>query len=166
VRVLEAKSEQKTAVAVKGQPEKMFVGVKAMIFRVRETGEKEIFMLRAKSRALGKDGWRWDIPGGRVDKAEHQTEETLIRELGEEIPGVKNIKMGRILGIELVTRASLSARVALCYYEVLADLSTAEIGDEHYGSEWVSVKQVRKLRNSDGGTPDWLGIFNQQSINY
>lgn len=149
---------------MKNQPEKMYVGIKALLFRGRETGQIEVFMLRAKSSVLGENGWRWDIPGGRIDENETEPAVTLKRELGEEIPGVKDIQVEQILGIELVARASLKSRVALCYYRVKADLSQIKIGDEHLAAEWIAIDEVEKLRNSDGQRPDWLDIF--QKINW
>jgi len=66
--------------------EKVFnIGIKGVIIK-----DNKVLLLRANAATGRKD--IWEMPGGRIDKGETITQ-TLVRELKEEVTGIKNIKM-------------------------------------------------------------------------
>lgn len=78
-----------------------------------------------------KNGF-WELPGGRID-GDESFESTLIRELKEELPGIKNIKVGKLLGAFRVSKDfSNDIGLVLLYFDVNAVLpDTVVISDEH-----------------------------------
>lgn len=102
-----------------------FVGVKGVVAK-----DGKVLLLK---RAGGEDFW--EVPGGRVDGNE-TLQETLIRELQEEIPNIQDISIGNVLDAyrlhkDIVEDVSLT----LVFYEVQAGFKgDPEISEEH--SEW------------------------------
>ncbi len=85
----------------------------------------------------------WDFPGGRIDDDE-DLEQTLIREINEEIPGTENIN---IQAMQAVHRAEKGINddlgLVLIYYLVRAKVpDPVELSHEHTDYLWVSSKEL------------------------
>ena len=112
------------------------VGVKALLRR----GENVLLLVRADPEGL------WDLPGGRVEGSE-SLEEALHRELGEELPGIRNVAIGELVacirvGEDLVRDLGL----LLVFYEIDAELSESpELSDEHSAYRWTTPAEAAEL---------------------
>ena len=120
---------------------KFNVGIKGVI--CREDGS---VLLLKKNQAESF----WEVPGGRVDNTE-SIEETLLRELQEELPGVMDVRIKRILCAHRLPKdIGEDLGLMLIYYEVACKLPVpVQISDEHSEYRWVkSIDEVPV----DGGT--------------
>jgi 8-oxo-dGTP pyrophosphatase MutT (NUDIX family) len=108
---------------------KFYVGVKGLI--------------RAGSGflILKHESGRYDIPGGRIDDDE-DFEQTLRRELNEELPGIKDVKIGNMIGAyRLHKDIDQDTSLVLLYFSVEAILpEEIELSDEHTEYLWVSTR--------------------------
>ena len=106
------------------------VGIKGVI--VREDGA---VLLLKKNKA---DGAFWEAPGGRIDGQE-TVEQTLQRELQEELPGISDIKITRLLtAFRLPFDIGEDLGLMLIYHEVSATLpEPIQLSDEHSDYIWV-----------------------------
>ena len=110
------------------------IGIKGII-------EKEGRILLVHDQRNGKD--MWDVPGGRIDENE-SVEETLTRELQEELPGITNIRIGELLSAKRVPGMVLGDKgLFLVCYKVEADLpSIVRTSEEHDQFEWVILEEA------------------------
>ncbi len=92
----------------------------------------------------------WEIPGGRID-ANETIDETLIREINEELPGSNNVQIKRILCAHRLPKdIAPDLSLMLLYFEVSADIpNPVVLSEEHTDSRWV--RSARELE-VDGGT--------------
>lgn len=110
---------------------KFYVGVKGV---VREQG-KGFLLLRRDY----KSGDFWDTPGGRIDGSE-EFEDTLKRELIEELPGITGIKIGDLLGAFRLQK-DIDGDISLVLLYFLVDAKLPEpirLSEEHDSHIWVS----------------------------
>ena len=113
-------------------PKLFNVGVKAVV-----RNDNSLLLLR---REL-KDGLEfWDLPGGRIE-GDETFQETLVRELNEELPNAKVLHMSE--SIEGVFRVSRDVEnetgLILLYYTVDMEIpEELEISDEHKYYRWIS----------------------------
>ncbi|MDB5183275.1 MAG: mutT [Candidatus Saccharibacteria bacterium] len=109
---------------------KFYVGVKGIIV----DAEKGALLLRHNN------GF-WNTPGGRIN-GDESIDQTLIRELNEELPGIQNIEKGKLLDAcrihkDIVPDTSL----VLVYFLVTAKLpEPLKISDEHVSFLWVKTR--------------------------
>lgn len=117
------------------------VGIKGVVRR-----EDGSVLLLQKN---GEKGF-WEVPGGRIDDDE-DIEATLRRELEEELPGISEVKIGRLLcAHRLPHDIGDNLGLMLLYFEVTATLpDPIQISEEHIASQWVGSAQEMPL---DGGT--------------
>ena len=110
---------------------KFYVGVKGVV----RDGDRGIILLHRDY----KSGDYWDVPGGRMDKDEDFAA-TLARELNEELPGIKDIKMGKLLGAyRLQKDIEGDTSLVLLYFLVDAKLPvTIKLSDEHESHTWIT----------------------------
>lgn len=103
----------------------------------------------------------WEVPGGRMDD-EESIDETLLRELSEELPGISKVEnKGIICAHRLPKDIKPELSLMLIYFEVRASLpDPIRLSEEHKDFKWVkSVHDVLL----DGGTLKALSIiFGQQ----
>lgn len=105
---------------------KFFVGVKAII----HDPERGVLLLR--------DPRIVDVPGGRIDDNE-SFDETLMREISEELPGTKVISIGELLGTYRVpVDVKDDTGLVLLFFRVEANVpEPVVISDEHEEYMWV-----------------------------
>ena len=118
--------------------EKLFnVGIKAVITQ----GDKVLLVDNVKRRHD-----TWEFPGGRMDGNE-TIEETLRRELTEELPNIKNIKIGALLGAHRIHHdIKEKVSLVLIFYKVEAEFDgEVQISDEHKDFRWVTLNEAKKL---------------------
>lgn len=101
-----------------------YVGIKGLV----RDPSRGVLLLHKPS---GKNGF-WELPGGRID-GDESFESTLIRELNEELPGIKNIEIGELLGAFRVSKEYPdNTGLVLLYFDVQATLpDSVVISDEH-----------------------------------
>lgn len=85
------------------------------------------------------DGTFRDLPGGRIDDAE-MSRDALLRELSEELPGIRNVRIGALVGGERVADLRSDLSLFLMVYQVEADLpEPLVLSAEHSRAEWLPL---------------------------
>ncbi|MCZ6889027.1 MAG: NUDIX domain-containing protein [Gammaproteobacteria bacterium] len=109
------------------------VGVKALIVR-----KERILLLRSQSF--------WDLPGGRIEGAESPLE-TLERELNEELPGIRDIEIGALLGWQRARQyRHKDHALLLVAFRVDAHVpDPIRLSVEHDHAEWVQIACAREI---------------------
>ena len=117
-----------------------FVGVKAVILE-----DDKILLLKDSSRPDF-----WDVPGGRIDDDE-TLEQTLLRELSEELPSHTNPKIGELLNAYRIPGSIKGdLGLVLLFYRVSLDFDgEISLSSEHTEYEWVSLEEAL-ARGSNG----------------
>jgi len=123
------------------------VGVKGLIV----DGDK-VLIVKSSSHGF------WEAPGGRVDDNE-TIQETLIRELQEELPGIENIQVGRLLNVYRLPGMPLGDHgLMLMWYVVRADFPNGvSLSDEHQEFEWVGFSDA--LDRVEPGTRQAIEVY-------
>lgn len=126
----------KTGESYKGMMTPFNVGVKAVIER-----DGKVLIVRG-----GSDRDFWECPGGRID-GDETVEQALRRELEEELPGITNINIGRILHALRVPGMVLGDKgLFLVWYHVRADFPKGvQLSDEHRAYRWCNQDEVHEL---------------------
>lgn len=87
----------------------------------------------------------WNVPGGRIDNDE-TIEETLRRELSEELPTLGNYIVGDILNaFRLEKDLKNGSGLLLLFYKIEADDFEVNLNDEHFDFKWVSKDNISDL---------------------
>ena len=112
------------------------VGIKGVI----QAGDKILLVHGGKDRSF------WDTPGGRMDDDE-TVEQTLRRELQEELPGIENIEVHEILYANRIPGLALGDKgLFLVWYRVTADFPYGvHLSDEHESYKWCTKAEAREL---------------------
>lgn len=115
------------------------VGIKGVIVK-----DNKVLILRANAAKERRD--IWEMPGGRINDNE-TIEQTLKRELKEEVPNIKNIKMHDLLDVyRLPWDIGNDVSLMLIFYSVTADFDgNPQISDEHVDWKWVTKEEALKL---------------------
>ena len=115
--------------------EKLFnVGVKAVI----RSGDKLLIIRNTKGF--------WEVPGGRMD-GDETIAETLRRELDEELPNIKNVKMHELLDAVRVHKdIKENVSLVLVFYRVTADFEgEPQLSQEHDEYKWATKDEALKI---------------------
>ncbi len=116
-----------------------YVGVKGVI-RV----DNKVLLLKKKDQS---GNYFWDIPGGRIDDNE-TIEETLNRELKEEVPSLGNYSQKKIISAyRLPKDLKDELGLFLIFYRIDADPFSVSFSDEHEEYRWVSANDIDQIRN-------------------
>lgn len=122
-------------------PRAFHVGIKGVI-----VSDGRVLLLKRENRWSGVF---WDVPGGRMEGGE-DIEETLRRELREEVPSIGRIEVGELLHAARVPTDEAIGLVLL-YYRVAAEVPTVELSDEHIGYAWAGIDDLPALERGEGG---------------
>lgn len=116
-----------------------YVGIKGVVVK----GGK-VLVLRANKELERRD--IWEMPGGRIDGGE-TTEQTLNRELLEELPNIKNVQIHEILhAFRLPWDIVGDKSLFLTFYRVTADFDgDPQISEEHVDWKWADVTEATEL---------------------
>jgi len=96
---------------------------------------------------LLRDGQFWDLPGGRIDDDE-SPKQTLIRELTEELPGIKDVKIGQLVGWHRARTYSPKKDHALMLIIFLVEAQLPEpiqLSHEHQEAKWFPIETAGKF---------------------
>lgn len=111
------------------------VGIKAAIVR-------NSTILALKSTAHGY----WDLPGGRIDDDE-SIEQTLRREIMEEIGVSQGVQIGKIVCAIRVANAKLKeggGLVLIAYNVIIPEDAKMKLSDEHSELQWLSFEDAQR----------------------
>lgn len=115
------------------------VGVKGLIVK-----DNKVLLLKRVDTF--RDGFFWDIPGGRIDDEEDPAE-TLARELREELPSIGGFKIHELVHARRLDRDLKDGQgLFLVYYHVEADDFDIILSDEHVGFSWVNLEDLDSLQ--------------------
>lgn|GEM_PF-595115 len=116
------------------------VGVKALIFR-----EECLLLVRRQ------DHPEWEMPGGRINVGEVM-EETLLRELDEELPGGWDFTVGGIIHAQQANFMLPNGNgLMLLFLDVESQMpQEVDVSDEHEAAAWFSKDEFDDL---DGVSP-------------
>lgn len=109
------------------------VGVKAVIVK-----DNKVLLVRKKT-----DEPFWELPGGRIDDVE-SIPQALTRELYEELPNIKNIHIGEIVGaFRRVEDIKPDLGLVLVFYKVAAEFDgDPELSEEHDQYKWLTKSEA------------------------
>lgn len=107
---------------------KFYVGVKGLI----QTEQGYLLLKHTKGH--------YDMPGGRIDDNE-SFEQTLARELSEELPGITGVKIGDLIGsFRLQKDIDNDTSLVLLYFLVSAKLpNPIRLSEEHQSYYWIKT---------------------------
>ena len=110
------------------------VGVKGIIVK-----EGRVLLLRGESKGRNF----LDAPGGRIDENE-TIQEALVRELHEELPGIKNIEIHELLSAFRVPGMPLGDKgLVLLFHRVTAEFPDGvRVSEEHDSYEWMPIDEI------------------------
>lgn len=113
-----------------------FVGVKAVIVR-----DGKVLLLKDSSRPDF-----WDVPGGRIDDNE-TLEQTLLRELNEELPSHSNPRIGKLLNAYRIPGSIKdNLGLVLLFYKVDVDFEgEITLSDEHTEYAWLPMDKALEI---------------------
>jgi len=121
-------------------PKTFYIGIKGLIVK-----DNKVLVLKNTDQS-GK--YYWDIPGGRMGEGE-EIQQTLIRELKEEVPTIKDVRVLDFVHVyKLPHNLKDGNGLMLLFYKVEAIIDKVEISDEHVDYRWVGENDLESL-NSD-----------------
>lgn len=114
------------------------VGIKSLIIR-----DNKILLVKHV------DPLYWEVPGGRIDDSE-TIEQTLERELHEELPNIKSYKVhGIVDAFRLQKDIKPDLSLFLVFYKISATFTgdTPDLSDEHSEFKWMTKTEALKVVN-------------------
>lgn len=119
-------------------PKLFYIGVKAAIF----VDNKCLIVKNERS-----DRPFWDLPGGRMEEAE-SVEQTLDRELREELPSLKSYRVERLLGYYPHRKNWADDRgLFFIVFKVVAEPFDVRLSGEHTDYRWVRKDELETLKD-------------------
>ena len=118
------------------------VGIKGVI-----VVNDRVLLLKRENR---RSGIFWEMPGGRIEGGDG-IEETLRRELREELPSIGRVEVGELLHAARVPHRADDIGLVLLFYRVQADLPEVVLSEEHIGYTWVGAEDLTALQRGEDG---------------
>jgi len=120
---------------------KFNVGIKAIIIK-----DGKVLLLKKAG-----EGEYWEVPGGRID-GDESIEQTMDRELHEEVPNISAFKLLGVMDTFRLPRdIAPDLSLVLIYYAVQADFDgDPQISDEHVAWKWCD--QIEALQLAESGS--------------
>ncbi len=120
-----------------------YVGIKAII----EHDNK--FLLLKKSLKDSSLEYYWDVPGGKIENDE-DIEETLKRELEEEIDYHGQFQVGKLLDVyKLPFSVENNHGLFLVFYKVIAQVNAINLSSEHTSYQWFTKEELKKVMQKE-----------------
>ncbi len=124
-----------------GVDRQFYIGVKALV-----TDRRGRILVLRKVPRKASDRWKpfWDLPGGKMQ--EHSVEDTLLREIYEEI-GVRKVRVGRLIGATVSNfkiDGGRSSLLFLIYKCRVSEGSELRLSKEHDELRWVSAREAKR----------------------
>lgn len=110
------------------------IGIKGVIVR-----DDKVLLLKST------DGY-WEFPGGRMEDGE-DIQDTLLRELGEELPNIQNVVIHETLAaFKIKHEYKPPLALMLIFYRVSADFDgEPQISEEHTEYKWAGKDEALEL---------------------
>lgn len=119
-----------------------------MAMKSFNVGIKAVIQKEDKFLVLHSPMGFWDFPGGRIDD-EESIQETLTRELKEELPSSRDAVIGDLVAAYRKPKFEVVAGIGLVLlmYKVTASFADdiVEISDEHDEYRWVTAEEAESL---------------------
>lgn len=115
--------------------EKLFnVGIKGVIIK----DDKVLILKNTKGF--------WEVPGGRIDGNE-TVEETLRRELDEELPNITSVVVHGVVGAGRIEKdIQKNVSLVLIFYAVSADFDgEPQLSHEHEDYKWATQEEALEV---------------------
>lgn len=122
-------------------PHEYQVGLKGIIVQ-----KKQALIVRG---ILQSGESRWDLPGGRMEKGE-TIEETLRREVTEELPSLKSLKIQDLLYATATKHRESGKELVTLFYLISGHLSVIKLSKEHVEHRWVKRSEIDSLEKDTG----------------
>jgi len=120
-------------------------------------GVKGLVCVRDACLLLKSTKGYWDIPGGRIDENE-TLDDTLRRELREELPQITNFSIGDIVhAYRLSKNIDDEKGLVLLFYKVDAESFDVVLSDEHQEYRWITRDTLPEF--SVSGVPIEPGYY-------
>lgn len=135
-------------------PKLFYTGIKAII-----TNDHKILLLKCEDPV--KKNYFWDLPGGRMEENECFSD-TLNRELLEELPGIKNIKIEQLIdAYKLPKNLKDGNSLLLLMYKVSAIIpKSLHLSNEHCEYKWINKEELNTIENEAEINSDYKKILN------
>ena len=117
------------------------IGIKAVI-----VADDMVLLLQRQDRW---NGLSWECPGGRMEDNAN-IEQTLRRELDEELPGIAQVTVGPLLHAGQTTQDWAGIGLMLLFYRVQATIPVVTVSDEHLAHTWATADDLDRLERGDG----------------
>jgi len=126
---------------VKRADKAFVVGIKGVIIRNRK-----ILLLKKLDQLKH---YYWDVPGGKVKHGESY-QETLQREVEEEIPTLKFIEAQELVGAYFLDRDLKNGFGLLrLFYKVKVAIRDVTVSGEHTEFHWFSKEELERIKTTD-----------------